>query len=338
MKALVYSKWDLVEVKEVPMPEVKKREALLRVEACGICGSELEAFKSHSPRRKPPLILGHEFCGTIKELPKENKNFFIGEKVVVNSVISCGQCYPCLRGDYNLCINRKIFGMDRQGALAEYIYVPVEVIFPIPETLIPVSAALTEPLANGVHIMGLFPDIEKPTVAIFGAGPIGLLTLQVAIILKKARVIVIDINKTRLKLAKFLGAEKTIKPEEKDLVREIKKFSLKDGVDLSIDAVGNEITKKLSINVLRPGGCSCWIGLREDNINRLKSYDITLYEKKIIGSYCGTHKDFKLAIQLLSEGKINTDWVKVFSLDESGNAFKRMLKAEKDDIKAVIKP
>jgi len=337
MKALVYSGWDVVEVKEVPRTEVKKGEALLRVEACGICGSELEAFRSHSPRRKPPLILGHEFCGTIEKLSEDSERLHVGQKVVANSVISCGKCYPCLRGDAHLCINREVFGMNRPGALAEYVSVPINFIYPRPDIIDPISAALTEPLANGVHIIGLFPKIEKPSMVIIGAGPIGLMALQAAIVLKEANVMVADINETRLKVAKNLGAKQIINPKKKDLLKEAVAFSGQDGVDFSIDAVGSGITKNQSINVLRPGGYSCWIGLRDNDIG-LESYTITLPEKKVTGSYTGKRNDFELAIKLLFEKKIKTDWVKVFSLGEADIAFKRMLKAEKDDIKAVVKP
>ena len=329
MKALVYSDWGVIEVKDVPMPEPEEGEVLVRVEACGICGSELETFKSRSPRRTPPLILGHEFCGVIEGS---------GRRVIVNSVIPCGKCHPCLRGEENLCSARQLFGMNRPGAIAEFVAVPAEYTYPRPESLDPVLGALGEPLVNGVHVMNLLPDIQKPTMAIIGAGTLGLLALQAAIALRGARVLVADVKEARLEEARKLGAELTINPKSGDLVKTCLEFSGADGVDICIDAVGAGQTKRQSVKAVRPGGSCCWIGLYENEIE-FDTYDITLPEKKIFGSYAGTRRDFECAIRLLSEGKVRGgDWLKVFPIDEAVAAFERMLRAEKNDIKAVILP
>ena len=338
MKALVYSDWGVLRVMDVPMPLVGEGEVLVRVEACGICGSELETFKSRSPRRTPPLILGHEFCGVIEGPGKPDAQLAKGRKVIANSIISCGKCHSCRRGEENLCSSRQLFGMNRPGAIAEFVAVPAEYVYPCPESLDPVLGALGEPLVNGVHVMNLLPEIHNPTMAIVGAGPLGLLTLEAAIAMRGARVLVADIKEARLEEARKLGAELTINPKSGDLVKSCLEFSGADGVDMCVDAVGAGVTKRQSVKAVRPGGSCCWIGLYENEV-KLDTYDITLPEKKVFGSYAGTARDFECAIRLLSEGKVRGgDWLKVFPMDEAIAGFKRMLKAEGNDIKAVVLP
>ena len=336
MRAFVYSDWGVVELKDVARPVCRDREALIRVEACGICGSELESFKSKSERRRPPLILGHEFCGVIESIEGDDSGLCVGQRVVVNSVISCGNCLPCLRGENNLCENREVFGMDRQGALAEFVAAPIECIYPRPESLDQLRGALVEPLANAVHMMGLMPKKESPKVAVIGAGTIGLMMIQAAMVLEGAEVLLADINEDRLKEAEALGVKAAVNPKRVDLVKACRRFSKGDGVDFCIDAVGTAQTKMQSIRGVRPGGTAGWIGLH-DNQMSLSSYDLVLAERKVVGSYSASRKDFEKAMDLLDTGRVKGgEWVKVFSLEESTVAFMRMLNAKGNDIKAVI--
>jgi L-iditol 2-dehydrogenase len=338
MKALVYVDWRVLEVKDVPVPEIGEDEALVRVEACGICGSELEAYQSRSPRRKPPLVLGHEYCGIIEALGDGVTDLHVGQNVVGNSVISCGKCYPCVRGDTNLCSERQVLGMHRQGAIAEFVAIPADYLYPRPHTLSPILATLTEPLANGVHIMNLLPDVKQPTMAIIGAGPIGLMTLQAAINMRNARVLVADIKESRLDIAREIGAEITVNPNSKDLVNMCLEFSGADGIDICIDAVGTTQTKQQSISVVRPGGSCCWVGLSNNGVN-LNSYDVILSEKKIIGTYSALRSDFEYAMKLLCKGRaVGGSWVKVFPINEAVIAFEHMMTADGNNIKAVILP
>jgi len=258
--------------------------------------------------------------------------------VVGNSVISCGKCFSCLRGDRHLCANRKVLGMDRPGAMAEFVVMPVDHIYPMPQTLDPVTAVLTEPLVNGIHIVNMMPPVKNPSVVIIGAGTIGLLVLQAVVVLRGGRVLMVDLNEARLEIARELGAEKVINPVYRDLIKESREFSGADGVDFCIDAIGTDQTKVQCIDVLRPGGTGYWIGLHDNEIN-LSSYNITLYEKKVSGTYTGKKEEFELAIELLASGKIKGGrWIKVFSMDEAASAFKRMLVPQKDEVKAVIIP
>jgi len=338
VKAFVYSDWGCLEVQDVPAPEIGRGEALIRVEACGICGSELECFKSRSPRRKPPLILGHEFCGAVELLNDGDADIEVGQRVVVNSVVSCGRCYPCLRGDRHLCAERQVFGMHRPGAVAQFVAAPIDHVYPMPHALDPVLAALVEPAVCGIHLINMMPDVRYPSAVVIGAGPMGLMALQSLRALRDARVLVADINEARLEVARDLGAEEALNPNKEDLVAACVKFSRQDGVDMCIDAVGAASTKCVSLDVIRPGGACGWIGLFDDGVT-LSSYRVVLSEKSILGTYAGVRSDFECAANLLAEGRIRGgDWVKVYAIEQSVMAFERMLKAHGDDLKAVILP
>ena len=331
MKALVYSDWDKMELQDVSKPEPKPGEALVRIEACGICGSELEAFRSRNPKRTPPLILGHEFCGTIEALNGCSLKYKNGQRVVGNSVISCGSCYPCRRGDTHLCTNRILPGMGgRPGAMAEYICYPAEFLVVCPDSMDPAVGALTEPLVNGVHIIGLAKEYKKPVMAVIGAGTIGLMTLQAGIALKDARVLVADLNEERLKVARELGAAMTVNPAKEDLVESCLDFSKADGLDLCVDAVGAEKTKEQSIAATHPGGTSVWIGLRNNEMP-LSSYEITLPEKKVYGTYAGKSEEYEIAVNLLSEKRaVGGSWIKQYPIEKGVEAFRDALESEKN--------
>ncbi|MCF7761751.1 MAG: alcohol dehydrogenase catalytic domain-containing protein, partial [Cephaloticoccus sp.] len=140
MRTLHYPAFEQLEIRDIAEVAPRPDEVKLKVAACGICGSELESYKNKSPRRPPPLVMGHEFCGTIAEAGSEVKDWPVGARVVSNSLVPCGRCVRCERGDTHLCATRQIFGMHRPGAFAEYVNVPARCLIPWPENL-PAEAA-----------------------------------------------------------------------------------------------------------------------------------------------------------------------------------------------------
>ena len=184
MRVLNYPAFDQLEIREQDVASPKPDEVRLKVAACGVCGSELESFKNHSPRRPPPLVMGHEFCGTVAELGTDVTSVKIGARVVSNSLVPCGKCVRCTRGDTHLCAHRQIFGMHRPGAFAEYVNVPARCLIPWPENLPAEAASLAEPLANGIHIVNLTKNYPAATVLVIGAGPIGLFSQQALQVLR----------------------------------------------------------------------------------------------------------------------------------------------------------
>lgn len=338
MKAFVYEDWGKIVVKDVLKPTPGEKEVLLKVTACGICGSELETFKSKSERRIPPLVLGHEFIGIVEECGSGCGHLKKGQAALVNSVISCGSCEYCKTGQTNLCKNREVFGMHRPGAAAEYVIAPVEFVYPVSSDFPIVGGALVEPLANAVHVVELLPNEKEPFIIIYGSGPIGLMILQACKVLLNAEVLMIDLNDNRLSVAEKVGADHVLNSKRESVDDYLSKLGIKNGVDISIDAVGTEHTKKESTAVLKAGGITCWIGLY-DNELVCDSYNIVLEEKRIVGSYSATKADFLKAADLIYSGKVDGEsWVSTFEIDRAEEAFKRMLKPEGKDLKAVILP
>jgi len=338
MRALLYPEFNALSVADQPMPEISQDEVLIRVAACGICGSELESFKTQSPRRTPPLIMGHEFCGTIEQVGSDVNGFKVGQKVVSNALVSCNKCIRCERDDTHLCADRQIFGMHRAGAFAEFVNVPEVCLTEWPENLPGKAACLAEPLANGLHIVNLTEHLNPEHILIIGAGPIGLMTLQAFKAKRSANITVSEISEARLDAASKLGADKTINSVEADVLTAILEVTNGEGADLVVDAAGNAITNKLAIEALRPGGTAVFIGLLEDN-NAVQSYDLILAEKKIIGTYAAKMEELKEALELMSTAKVDVgSWIHTFPLDQGFEGFELMLEGKDAHIKGVLCP
>lgn len=338
MLVLHYPAFGQLEIAELaPLPP-QPDEVRLRVAACGLCGSELETFKNRSPRRTPPLVMGHEFCGVIAEAGAAVRDWRAGDRVVSNSLVPCGRCVRCARGDTHLCAERQIFGMHRPGAFAEYVNVPARCLIPWPEGLPAEAAALAEPLANGIHVVNLTRHLPAATALVIGAGPIGLFCQQALQVLRGARVFVADLSPERLAVAARLGAARTINPRTEDVAAILREATGGEGADLTVDAVGGAVTKKTSLDALRPGGASVWIGLHENAVT-IDTYGITLPEKQVLGTYAAKIEELRQALELMASGRVDAlTWVQRFALKDAVPAFHRMLAAQGADLKAVICP
>jgi L-iditol 2-dehydrogenase len=337
MKTLSYPEYGRLEIAEQETPPIAPDEVLLRVAACGLCGSELETFKTRSPRRQPPLVMGHEFCGVIEAVGAAATGWAVGGQAVSNSLVSCGECVRCCNGRTHLCASRQIFGMHRNGAFAEYVNVPARCLLRWPDGLSAELAALAEPLANGVHMVKLSRHLEATKVFIIGAGPIGLLAKDAFRALRGSEVWMADLSAERRDAALRTGAARVFDPRTDDVVETLRDATRGEGADIVVDAVGAGITKRQSIELLRPGGAAIWIGLHEDALS-LDSYQITLPEKQVLGTYAATQDEMQTALDLLAQGQVDASWLQSFALTEGVDAFHKMLAAHGADIKAVITP
>lgn len=339
MKALVYPAWDTLEIREVEPPIPAPGEVVLSVAAAGICGSELEAVASRSPRRPPPLVMGHEFCGEIVALGPGVADLRLGDRVAVNSIVSCQRCSECRAGAPHLCPRRQVFGMNRPGAFAEQVAVPAAAVLPLPERVSPLEGALVEPLANAVHVWSLLGPRFPETVVVFGCGPIGLLTLQVAKAAGALRLVAVDQSDARLELAHRLGAEPLFNPGRHAVVAEVRAFTRGRGADVTIDAVGAAETRRAAVESARPGGAIGWIGLHAD-ATELPGREVVLGERWIAGSYAVTFRDLETAVALFAHGKIEIEpWVRPFPLEEGPGVFRQLLTAPPAEYaKALLLP
>ena len=324
MQALSYAAHDTLTLCDLPTPVPGPGEVLIQVAACGICGSELESFRSRSPRRPPPLVFGHEFCGTVAATGEGVDGWRSGQRVVVSPVVWCETCGHCRAGREHLCVRRQIFGMHRQGAFAEFIAVPARCLQPWADGVSAEAAALTEPLGNAVHVVELVRDLRPAHALVLGAGPIGLLCQQALQVLLGIPVLVSDIDEARLRTATRVGAAATINATTSDPVAVARDFSGGMGVDLVIDAAGLGITKRQSIAASRAGGAIVWLGLADDRVE-IGTYGITLDERRVLGSYATSMRDLRVAMGLLADHRIDTTWCESAPLADGAQLFQRML-------------
>jgi len=308
------------------------------VAACGICGSEMGGFAARSPRRVPPIVMGHEFSGVIERLGDRVSGLREGQRVVVNALYHCGECDLCRRGLTHLCRDRQVFGMNRQGAFAELVNAPASIVYPIPEGVSDVQAAMVEPLGNGLHVVDMARGNTLETVLVCGAGTIGLMCMQAARARGAQRIAISDTHAGRLEIAGDLGADLVVNPGERNVVETMLEWTDGQGVELGIDAVGAPPTREDALRSARPGGDVVWIGLHHDEMT-LSTYEIVLGEKRVMGSYAATDANMREGLELFAAGRIElAPWTQTFPLEQGAEVFRAMLRQEKDAIKAVLVP
>ncbi len=342
MKAMVYTKPKELKILEVESPRPQPGEALIKVFTCGICGSELEGFASVSPRRVPPLIMGHEFSGEVVEvnspLTPHPSLITVGDRVCVNPLLSCGECDLCRSGRITVCRNRRLISMHRPGAFAEYVAVPISSCYKLPEGFDIMKGAFVEPTANAVHVVSLGMTPLPRYTLVMGAGTIGLLAAQVARAAGAPKVMVADISDYRLGIARSIVADETVNVKTQSLEEATREFTEGVGFDLSVDAVGTSDTRAASVAMIRPGGSAVWIGTHAEETT-FNGRDIVLAEKSVRGSYAFTHHDFAKAIDLLHAGTVKVDtWSKAFPLTEGVETFNALLNGTNEYIKALLCP
>ena len=317
MKALVYTGIQELKYREEKNPKETPGESIIKVQASGICGSDMHAYHGKDERRNPPLILGHEVSGIIQSGKLKNKN------VVLNPLITCGNCNYCKNYREHLCLKRTMVGMSkptqREGGLAEFVSIPNKNIYVITEKLETKEAALTEPTAVAVHAVFLGEkNLKKPLseckILIQGAGAIGLLCGLILTNDKNCKnIIMSDPNKLRLKeCSKYLNAN-FVTPDNKELKEN--KF------DIIFDTVGLEISRQQAILTIAPGGTIVHVGLTQP-AGIFDFRKLTIQEITVVGTYCYTNKDFEKSIKILTEKKLGSlNWIEYRELKDGANAF-----------------
>ena len=255
MKALLLSKYRELEIADLPTPSAGAGEVLIRVGACGICGSDVHGYDGSSGRRIPPIVMGHEAAGRIAAVGAGVTGLVEGDRVTFDSTIYCGACGYCKRGEVNLCDHRQVLGVScvdysRAGAFAEFVAVPARVVYKLPESISFAEAAMLEAVAVAIHGVSLAKISAESTALVVGAGTIGVLTLQALRAAGCKRVLVSDVDETRLKMAKELGAADVLLAD-KDVVTQILQRTGGVGVDVAIEAVGRNETVNSAIASVR---------------------------------------------------------------------------------------
>ena len=337
MKALVYTGPGRVEIQDVAKPAVKPGDALLKIHASGICGSDIHGFLGHSERRQPGLILGHEAVATIEEVHASVTGWKPGQRVVVNPLIACGACAACLAGKQNLCATWRVIGMDRlHGTYAEFIALPASCLYPLPEGLSEQEAVLTEPLANVVHFFRTAMTEIPDSLTILGAGPIGILALLMAKLRGIARVCVVDKNEARLQAARTLRADLVIASDKEDPVPAVRRWS-DGGTEFVIETAGISATRRQAVDCSRRGGRLVFVGLAE-NESPLPWIEMIRDEKSVFTTFCYTPRDFLTALRLIESRQIDLrPWTETRSLDDRQAGFEKIAYDPGSTLKIVFK-
>ena len=300
MKAIVIPTPNEIEIRDIPMPEVKAGEALLKVKYVGICGADLASFTGNQPFTTYPRIPGHEFSAEIVEIPENDKELKAGDIVTCNPYFNCGECYSCKRGFVNCCTDNQTMGVQRDGAFCEYIAMPVERIYK-GKGLSAEELALIEPFSISQHAISRAEIKETDNVLVIGAGPIGLFALLAAK-QKCGRIVVADILDNRLALAKEYGADAVVNTKAQSLEEFTKEFTDGNGFDVCIEACGAPETFLACIDNAAFAGNIILIG----NGKRETTFNHSVLLKKelnVHGSRNALKDDFLNNIDIVAEGK-----------------------------------
>ena len=341
---------------EVPTPEPAADEVLIRVAACGICGSDVHGYDGSSGRRIPPLVMGHEAAGTIETVGRDVKHFAAGDRVTFDSTVYCGECANCRRGDINLCDRRQVLGVScgdyrRAGAFAEFVAVPARILHRLPESLPFAEAAMLEAVAVAIHAVNLAEISANTTALVIGAGTIGILTMQALRAAGCARVFVTDVDKDRLEMARQLGATETILAESPqgppskeggykgEMAQEkILRLTGGEGVDVALEAVGRNETVAAAIDAVRKGGGVVLVGNIAPNVN-LPLQKVVTRQIRLQGS-CASAGEYPQAIRWMASGAIRVKPLisAVAPLEEGPKWFERLYAREANLLKVVLRP
>jgi len=343
MKALLLKEYMKLEVVEMPEPEIGPQDVLVRVKACGICGSDVHGLDGSTGRRLPPLVMGHEAAGIVAALGSEVKHLKEGDRVTFDSTVWCGVCFYCRRGQVNLCDNRQVLGVSpgeyrRHGAFAEYVAVPRRIVYPLPEGLSFEHAAMTEALSVAVHAVGITPVKLGDTAVVVGSGMIGLLVIQALRRAGCGRLIAVDIDVVKLKLASELGADDTLNPRTVDVPAFVREATGGRGADVALEVVGATDSLVTAAKSLRKGGALTLVGNLSPQVELPLQWVVTR-ELKLLGS-CASSGEYPVCLDLLASGMIRADPLisAVAPLAEGAAWFDRLYRREPNLMKVVLQP
>ncbi len=339
MKALVYEGPWQMPVREIPAPEPGPGEVIVSVKATGICGSDVHGFTGATGRRIPPMVMGHEFSGVISALGPGVTGHRVGDRVVVQPIITCGRCVNCLAGLPNICLNRRGLGMmTTNGSNAEAVAVPQQLLYDLPDEVPWEQAALVEPLSVAMHAANMSPIRLMDTVVILGAGTIGLLTLLACRLKGAGAVIVSDLSPHRLEMARRLGADAAVNPAQEDLAAVVRKYAGEAGAAVVIEAVGITATARQSLELVRPGGHVTWIGNAAPTIE-IGMQQVVTREITVRGVYA-FNVEFGRAIEALRARRVDVTPIieQVAPLEAGPQIFHDLAKGTLDAIKVVLQP
>ncbi len=334
MKAAVLKRQRVISVENVETPRAGPGEVVIKVRYCGICGSDLHRFDTTTSDN---TIMGHEFSGVISDTGEGVQGWSVGQRVTPMPCTACWQCYACTHGMPHLCRNLGFVGVNpsRPGAFAEYIKVKVSQLYATPEEITDQEAALTEPLAVSVHAVLLSGITIGSSVAIIGAGPIGLLAIQCARLAGAKGIYVAQRSEPRAIMARKMGADVVINPTKDDFRREVRRQTTV-GADVCLECVGSHDAFQLALRSVRPSGRVVLVGL--GGPTEIIIRELVYRELEIKGSII-YWAEFSHGLELLRQHRLNTEGIvtKVIPLSDIQEGFTDLLMA-RNHIKVLVAP
>jgi 2-desacetyl-2-hydroxyethyl bacteriochlorophyllide A dehydrogenase len=332
MKSIVYNSAQNVSFEQKPIPEIAAGEVLIKIAYVGVCGSDMNIYQGAHPRAKAPLVMGHEFSGTVV---KGHPTLPPGTPVTVYPLLSCGHCEPCLNGYAHVCNTLRLIGIDCDGGMAEYVKVPVDKVLEIPPALSLKLGAFIEPLAVGVHAVRRSGYKPGDRTVVFGAGPIGLCVATCLKHFGASSVIVVEANPYRLGVAKKLGFT-TIDAANENVRERIKEHTDGFNADFAFDCAAHPSVQALLMDVIKVQGTAVIVGSykKPPEVDLLK---VEFKELTVIGIRVYERRDFEIAIQILESKLIDFDLLLSESAPEQAtDVFQDLLKGS-NTIKMLFK-
>lgn len=343
MKALVLTAYQRFEYCDMPEPQLGPEDVLVRVEACGICGSDVHGMDGSTGRRIPPIIMGHEAAGVIARVGSAVEGWQPGDRVTFDSTISCGRCHYCVRGQVNLCDRRRVLGVScaefrQDGALAEFVAVPQHILYRLPDGLPLPFAAMVEPVSIAVHAVRRVQARLGDNAVVVGTGMIGLLVVQALRAAGCSPVWAIEVDADRRELAMRLGADEAFSPDQTDVLHEIRRRTPGRGADLAIEAVGIPATVSAAIGLVRKGGAVGLVGNLSPQAELPLQAAVTR-ELSLYGS-CASSGEYPLCLDLMARGAIQVEPLisAVVPLAEAPAWFDRLYQRQAGLMKVIVRP
>jgi L-iditol 2-dehydrogenase len=343
MKALLLRDYKDFVYQDLPEPKVSEDEVLIAVRACGICGSDVHGMDGSTGRRRPPIVMGHEASGVIAEVGEKATGWYKGDRVTFDSTIYCGSCWYCQHGAINLCDARRVLGVScedyrQDGAFAEYVAVPHRILYRLPDAVSFERAAMVEAVSVAVHAAGRTPISLGDTAVVVGAGMIGLLVVQALRLAGCGKIIAVDLDAERLKLAQKLGADLTLRADECDVPKEVTHCTRGRGADLAVEVVGTSPSLNSALACVRKGGAVTLVGnlkpMVELPLQTVVTRQLTLY-----GS-CASSGEYPACLDLMARGAIDVEALISATppLADGAMWFKRLYDREPGLMKVVLIP
>ncbi len=343
MKALLLSDYKKMELVDMDQPVPGANDVLIKVEACGICGSDIHGYDGSTGRRRPPLVMGHEASGVVASVGSEVKQFQAGDRITFDSTVSCGKCHFCRAGRINLCDQRMVLGVScneyrRHGAFAEYVCVPEHICYKLDDNVSFEHAAMIEAISVAVHAVNRSRVTIGDQAVVVGSGMIGLLAIQAAKIAGCTQIIAVDIDATRLETAKLLGATVTLKADEVNVPEEVRKLTNGRGADIALEVVGTTNTIKTAIESVRKGGKVTLVGNLSPTVE-MPLQSIVTREIDVLGT-CASSGEYPACIDLLARGLIQVDPIitACAPLTQGAEWFSRLYNRETNAMKVILIP